>query len=65
MADRNTWITARAYSIWEQEGRPEGDGDRHWLQAAGEFDARERTKASEDGAEVVERSRAARRGRKS
>jgi hypothetical protein len=65
MADRDSWIASRAYGIWEQEGRPDGDGDRHWLQAAEEFDARERTKASGDGAEVVKRSATTRSRRKS
>jgi Protein of unknown function (DUF2934) len=26
-------IRLRAYEIWESEGRPEGQGDRHWLRA--------------------------------
>ena len=30
-------ISARAYLIWEREGRPHGCSDRHWLQAVQEL----------------------------
>jgi DUF2934 family protein len=30
-------ISARAYSIWEQEGRPEGRALNHWVQAEAEL----------------------------
>ena len=26
-------VRERAYAIWEQEGRPEGQAERHWLEA--------------------------------
>lgn len=29
-------ISARAYSIWEQEGRPDGRALNHWVQAEAE-----------------------------
>jgi hypothetical protein len=31
-------IKARAYAIWEEEGRPEGKHLEHWSRAAQEFD---------------------------
>src|SRR4029453_19588809 len=31
--DRRAKIRARAYAIWEEEGRPEGKHLEHWLQA--------------------------------
>lgn len=31
--DRMERIRAIAYSLWEQEGRPEGRADAHWLEA--------------------------------
>lgn len=37
--DREEKIRARAHELWELEGRPEGAGERHWLQAAAEVDA--------------------------
>ena len=34
--DLHDRISQRAYHIWEQEGRPEGRQDAHWLQAESE-----------------------------
>jgi hypothetical protein len=31
--DRRAKIRARAYAIWEQEGRPDGKQLEHWVQA--------------------------------
>ena len=31
--DRERMIRDRAYSIWEEQGRPHGEDMRHWLQA--------------------------------
>ncbi len=31
--DREQRIRDRAYSIWEEQGRPQGEDMRHWLQA--------------------------------
>lgn len=39
--DRFQKIQKRAYEIWEREGRPEGDQDRHWDQASDEIDREE------------------------
>lgn len=39
MTGRQERIRARAYEIWEREGRPEGREDEHWRQAAAEVDA--------------------------
>ena len=36
MDDREKRVREIAYFIWEQEGRPEGQADRHW-QAAREI----------------------------
>ena len=35
--DDDDGIRARAYSIWEAEGRPEGDHDSHWHRAREEM----------------------------
>jgi len=37
MDDRDELIRRRAYAIWENEGRPEGDDRRHWDQASREM----------------------------
>ena len=47
------WIKTRAYSLWEQAGRPNGRDQEHWSQAAAEREALERTKASPDGKEIL------------
>lgn len=32
-ADREDRIRARAYQLWEEEGRPEGRAEQHWFTA--------------------------------
>lgn len=56
---KEDWISQRAYALWEAEGRPQGRGDAHWLQALGEFEQLELTKASADGSDLIEKLRAA------
>src|SRR4051794_26623051 len=34
-------IEARARELWEEEGRPEGRAEEHWLRAEGELGQRE------------------------
>lgn len=36
---RDEYVRSRAYEIWEQEGRPDGEHERHWRQATEEFEA--------------------------
>jgi hypothetical protein len=36
-ADVQERIRRRAYSLWEEEGRPEGCADAHWLRAEAEM----------------------------
>jgi hypothetical protein len=36
--DRTARIRKRAHEIWEAEGRPEGQADRHWSRAADDLD---------------------------
>ena len=36
--DRTARIRKRAHEIWEAEGRPEGQADRHWSRAAEDLD---------------------------
>lgn len=57
MNDRNDWIAARAYFLWELDGRPFGQDDFHWKQAVIERDLLELTRASADGQEVLDRAR--------
>jgi hypothetical protein len=40
---RDEWIKKRAYSIWEEEGRPAGRDAIHWEQASRERAAVEKT----------------------
>lgn len=54
---RNEWTATRAYSLWEQAGRPFGEDEKHWAQAVLERNLLERTRASNDGAEVISRAR--------
>ncbi len=51
--DREDRIRERAQQIWEKEGRPEGQQDRHWSEASAEIDAEERIGAT-DGIEDTE-----------
>ncbi|ASY66089.1 Cell division protein FtsW (plasmid) [Sinorhizobium sojae CCBAU 05684] len=37
MDDREELIRRRAYAIWENEGRPDGQDKRHWEQASREM----------------------------
>jgi hypothetical protein len=39
-APQESIIRERAYSIWEQEGRPDGREWDHWIQASQEIEAR-------------------------
>lgn len=39
-------ISRRAYELWENEGRPEGNDMRHWLQAEQELGARQGSNSS-------------------
>ncbi len=44
--DRHAQIEARAYLLWEREGRPEGKALEHWLRAENEIDGEEHSKAA-------------------
>jgi len=41
IGDRQHLIRKRAYEIWEQEGYPQGQHERHWDQATRDVDAQE------------------------
>jgi len=47
--EKEELIRRRAYAIWEQEGRPEGEHHRHWEQASREMQGQH--DGSGDGAE--------------
>jgi len=54
--DREQQQRERAYKIWEDEGRPEGQHEDHWRRAeeqheAAEQDAADITKANQDAAD--------------
>jgi hypothetical protein len=36
--DREERIRHRAYSIWEERGRPHGEDSSHWQQASDEYE---------------------------
>jgi hypothetical protein len=50
---KEDWISQRAYSLWELDGRRDGRDFEHWAQASSEFERLERTKASPDGSELL------------
>jgi hypothetical protein len=52
---KDDWINQRAFALWEEEGRPDGRGGEHWQQAAREYQMLERTRASADGRDLIER----------
>ena len=37
-SDREERVRQRAHELWEAEGRPEGQADRHWSRAAEDLD---------------------------
>lgn len=37
--EKHERIRQRAHAIWESEGRPEGEHERHWAKAIAEIDA--------------------------
>ena len=45
--DREQAIRERAYAIWEEQGRPEGQHVSHWLRAEAEIDAADRQAKTE------------------
>lgn len=47
--DRERRIEARAYEIWEREGRPEGRHVAHWDRAAREIDAEDAGRSDGNG----------------
>lgn len=50
--NKNDWISARAYALWQQDGQAHGKDVQHWQQASREFEQRSRTRASADGADI-------------
>jgi hypothetical protein len=53
-ADRHEKIQQRAHQIWEREGRPDGQEDRHWRQAIDELDRDELDRERQELADVRE-----------
>lgn len=53
MDDYDTeWIARRAYTLWEEEGRPDGRHDLHWQQAIEAYEAlRESASATSSNAQ--------------
>jgi Protein of unknown function (DUF2934) len=56
-------ISARAYALWEEEGRPDGRALAHWLAAEREFQARP-SEAAPQPASSRSATKRAPRGRK-
>ena len=46
-AERADFVRRRAYEIWEEQGRPNGRADEHWLQAEAEFNQARQSRAAE------------------
>ncbi|MGO6906948.1 DUF2934 domain-containing protein [Rhizobium ruizarguesonis] len=57
--NKDAWVSQRAYSLWESEGRPDGRGESHWAQALREFELLELTLSSPDGIDLIEMLKAA------
>ncbi|WCK05651.1 DUF2934 domain-containing protein [Agrobacterium tumefaciens] len=36
--DREEWISKRAYELWEQAGRPEGQDEEQWHLASADWE---------------------------
>jgi len=75
MNDREERIRARAYALWEQAGRPEGQEADHWAEAERQVDAEQgmgegsdtttdESEPAEQDAEPGERKVAVRRKKK-
>ena len=52
MAERERRVRERAYAIWEHEGRPEGQAERHWHMAEHAIEELDSGKISVDAAGV-------------
>jgi hypothetical protein len=39
--NRYEWIARRAYELWEDAGRPNGQDHEHWKQASEDWEARQ------------------------
>jgi hypothetical protein len=52
MTDREQRIRERAYAIWEHEGRPERQAERHWHMAEHAIEELEAGKVAVDAAGV-------------
>ncbi len=50
---RDIWISARAYALWEENGRIDGSDHEHWLQAVREYELMMETRALPDGSEIL------------
>ncbi len=53
--DRQERIRQRAFELWEQAGRPEGDHEKHWHQAVREIEAEDGF-AQHEEATIAERA---------
>ncbi|MBB3441842.1 DUF2934 domain-containing protein [Rhizobium sp. BK379] len=59
MTDRNEdSVRERAYAIWEEEGRPDGQDLRHWSDAEAELHG-EATRANKQARRQIEETEAA------
>lgn len=62
--EKAQWVAARAYAIWEEQGKPFGRDHEHWWQASQERDHLEATRASHDGTDIIAKRIAADDARK-
>ncbi|WFS04232.1 DUF2934 domain-containing protein [Rhizobium tumorigenes] len=60
--DRDGWISKRAYALWEEDGRPHGRDHHNWCRAVAEYELMMKTRASADGAEILQFRARARNG---
>lgn len=47
------WLSQRAYALWEEGGRQDGQDAANWEQAVGDYARLEATRASTTGEEIV------------
>ncbi|AYD05107.1 DUF2934 domain-containing protein [Neorhizobium sp. NCHU2750] len=52
--EREHWINSKAYALWEEAGRPEGQHRNHWTQADEEWEKINQARISPAAANVFD-----------
>jgi hypothetical protein len=54
MADRHEWILDKAYGLWVEAGRPDGQDQDHWRQASDAWEAEHQDLVSDGAAQPAQ-----------